>query len=419
MRHASTIGTAVPVMALLLGAASTAMLAQSPVESSARHDYRIVTVVEGVKVPWGIAFLPDGELLVTERGGALRSVRDGRLVPEPVMGVPTVKAGGQGGLLDVVPHPGFATNRLVYLTYAKPSADGARNTTAVIRGRYADGRLSDVQEILEARAWSDGQGHFGSRLAFDGQGHVFITIGDRQVYPGGDLTQHPAQNLSTHHGKVLRLHDDGRVPADNPFVGQAGALPEIWSYGHRNAQGLAYDGATGRLWLTEHGPQGGDEVNLVERGKNYGWPVVGFGVMYRTGAAIHAATLRDGMEPPLHVWVPSIAPSGLALYTGDRFPRWKGSLLAGALGGEQLVRLTIDGRRVTHVEQLLQGHGRIRDVRQGPDGFVYVAFELRSGEATRIVRLEPVPRAEREVAGGRAEQAYPAGGAAGAAGFTA
>ena len=253
--------------------------------------------------------------------------------PSLSRGVPPVRAGGQGGLLDVVPHPRFAENRLIYLSYSKASPDGARNTTAVIRGRFEQDRLNAVEQVVEAQAWSDGEGHFGSRLAFDRQGYLFVTIGDRQVYPKGDLTTHPAQDLSTHHGKVLRLHDDGRVPADNPFVGRAGALPEIWSYGHRNEQGLVVDADTNEVWLTEHGPQGGDELNLVEAGRNYGWPVVGFGVMYRTGAAIHAATLRDGMEPPVHVWVPSIAPSGLVRYTGDKFPGWRGSFLAGALGG--------------------------------------------------------------------------------------
>jgi glucose/arabinose dehydrogenase len=227
----------------------------------------------------------------------------------------------------------------------------------------------------------------------DGKGHLFITIGDRQVYPDGDLTRHPAQDLATHHGKVLRLHDDGKVPADNPFVGRAGALPEIWSLGHRNAQGLVIDARTGDVWLTEHGPQGGDELNRIEAGKNYGWPVVGFGVMYRTGAAIHASTIREGTEPPVHVWVPSIAPSGLALSTSEKFPRWRGSLLVGALG-QQLVRLTMDGQRVVNSEQLLQRRGRIRDVREAPDGFVYVAFENREGATTTIVRLEPVARRE-------------------------
>ena len=377
---------------LLASAASLPGRAQEVLERSALHDFRLVTVAEGLQVPWAMAFLPGGDMLVTERAGRLRIVRNGQLVTEPVAGLPPVRAGGQGGLLDVVAHPRFAENRLVYLSYSKASSDGARNTTAVIRGRFEQDRLNAVEQVIEAQAWSDGEGHFGSRLAFDRQGYLFVTVGDRQVYPKGDLTTHPAQDLSTHHGKVLRLHDDGRVPADNPFVGRAGALPEIWSYGHRNEQGLVVDAETNAVWLTEHGPQGGDELNLVEAGRNYGWPVVGFGVMYRTGAAIHAGTLREGMEPPVHVWVPSIAPSGLIRYTGDKFPGWRGSFLAGALGGEQLVRLTLDGRRVINVEQIVQRRGRIRDVRQGPDGFIYVAFENRDGPTTRIVRLEPVAR---------------------------
>jgi glucose/arabinose dehydrogenase len=309
--------------------------------------------------------------------------------------LPEIHAGGQGGLLDVALHPEFTENRLVYLSFSKRGADGTKNTTAIVRGRLERNRLTAVEEVLEARAWSDGQAHFGSRLAFDGKGYLFVTIGDRQVYPDGDLTRHPAQDLSTHHGTVLRLHDDGRVPSDNPFVGRDAALPEIWSYGHRNAQGLAIDERTGDIWLTEHGPQGGDELNRVEAAKNYGWPVVGFGVMYRTGAAIHAGTMREGMEPPVHVWVPSIAPSGLAICQGDRFPAWRGNLLVGALGGQQLVRLTMDGRRVVNAEQMLQGRGRIRDVREAPDGFVYVAFESRDGATTTIVRLEPVERGDR------------------------
>jgi glucose/arabinose dehydrogenase len=366
--------------------------AQTPVQHSALHDYRVVTVAEGLLVPWAMAFLPGGDMLVTERAGRLRLVRQGQLLPAPIPGVPAVRAGGQGGLLDVVAHPKFSENRLIYLSYSKASADGKRNTTAVVRARFDQDRLTDVEPVIEAKAWSEGEGHFGSRLAFDDRGYLFVTIGDRQVYPSGDLKLHPAQDLGTHHGKVLRLHDDGRVPQDNPFVGRAGALPEIWSYGHRNEQGLVFDAVNRELWLTEHGPQGGDELNRVQAGRNYGWPVVGFGVMYRTGAAIHAGTLGEGMEPPVHVWVPSVAPSGLVRYSGAQFTGWKGNLLAGALGGEQLVRLALDDGRVVNSEQLLQRQGRIRDVREGPDGYVYVAFESRTGESTRIVRLEPVAR---------------------------
>jgi glucose/arabinose dehydrogenase len=362
-----------------------AALAAQDVHSSAHHDVRVVTVAEGLEHPWSLAFLPGGDLLVTERPGRLRIIRDGRLLPDAVAGVPAVHAEGQGGLLDVVPHPAFESNRLLYLSYAKPVADGA--TTAVSRGRFEGDRLVDVEEIFEAD--TRGRGHFGSRLTFDRDGYLYVTVGDRQAPPSGDLESHPAQDLSNHHGKILRLHDDGRVPEDNPFVGRAGARGEIWSYGHRNPQGLAIHPETGDLWANEHGPQGGDEVNRIGPGLNYGWPVIGFGVNYRTGMAIHEGTHREGMEVPAHVWVPSIATSGLLFYTGDRFPEWRGDMFVGGLSGAQLARLTLDGTDVVGEETLLQGLGRIRDVRQGPDGFLYLAIDDREGGRTPIVRLEP------------------------------
>lgn len=375
----------------LLVALPSAALAQADLHRSAFHDYRIVTVVEGLVNPWSMAFLPGGDMLVTERPGRLRIVRNGRLLPDPVPGLPEIRTGGQGGLLDVVPHPDFARNRLIYLSYAKPNADGSQGTTAVIRGRFEHDRLTGVQEIFEAKAWTPGRGHHGSRLAFDRDGYLYITVGDRQAPPSGNLEGHPAQDLTNHHGTTLRLHDDGRVPADNPFVGRTDALPEIWTWGHRNAQGMVVHPVTNDVWQTEHGPQGGDELNLIRRGVNYGWPVIGYGVNYRSGAAIHSGTHREGMEQPVHVWVPSIGVSGLAVYSGDRFPAWRGDLLAGGLVGEQLVRLTLDGQRVVNVERLVQRRGRIRDVRVGPDGYVYLAFEDRSGQPTSIVRLEPAP----------------------------
>ncbi len=362
---------------------------QGPVQRSAMHDYRVVTVVEGLVNPWAIAFLPGGEMLVTERPGRLRSVRNGVLDPDPVAGVPAVFARGQGGLLDVVPHPAFATNRLLYLSYAKP-VEGGGSTTAVARGRYENGRLTGVTDVFVAE--SRGAGHYGCRLAFDRNGFLFITIGDRQAPPAGDLEAHPAQDLSNHHGTVVRLHDDGRVPADNPLVGRAGARPEIWSYGHRNPQGLVVHPETGDVWATEHGPQGGDELNLILPGRNYGWPVIGYGVNYGSGAAIHGGTHREGMEQPARIWVPSIATSGLVVYTGDRFPGWRGSLFSGGMAGEQLARLTLDGTRVTAEETLVGGVGRIRDVRQGPDGYLYLALDDRRGAPTAIVRLEPASR---------------------------
>ncbi len=361
------------------------------VQRSALHNYRIVTVAEGLINPWSMAFLPGGDMLVTERPGRLRIIRNGRLLPNAVEGVPAARARGQGGLLEVTPHPGFASNRLLYISYSKPNADGTEGTTAVIRGRFENDRLTNVQEIFEAKMWSQGHGHYGSRLAFDRNGFLFITLGDRQVPPTGELEKHQSQDLTTHHGKVVRLHDDGRVPADNPFVGRADALPEIWTWGHRNVQGLAINLETGDVWTNEHGPQGGDELNLLQPGRNYGWPVIGYGVNYRSGSIIHQGTMKEGMEQPNNIWVPSIGISGMLLYTGDKFPGWRGSLFVGGMVGEQLGRLSLDGRRVTNVEQLVQRVGRIRDVRQGLDGFIYLALESRQGGPTPIVRLEPAP----------------------------
>ncbi len=360
---------------------------QSEVFRSAYHDYRLVTVADGLERPWSIAFLPGGDMLVTERPGRLRIVRDGELLPDPVAGVPSVVTEGQGGLLDVVPHPDFEENRLLYLSFSKPKDDRERGTTAVVRGRFENDTLTDVEEIFEAE--SEGRGHYGSRLAFDGNGYLFITVGDRQAPPSGDLEAHPAQDLSNHHGTTNRIHDDGRIPEDNPFVGQEGVQPSIWSYGHRNEQGLAVDPWTGNVWANEHGPQGGDELNLIQPGMNYGWPVVGYGVNYRTGLAIHEGTHREGMEPPVHFWVPSIGISGLMIYTGDRFPAWRGSIFVGGLAGQQLARLTMAGQEVLSEETLVQGQGRIRDVRQGPDGLIYLAIDDRAGAPTSILRMEP------------------------------
>jgi len=342
-------------------------------------------VADGLMNPWSIAFLPGGDMLVTERPGRLRIIRNGKLLPNAVTGTPTVFAQGQGGLLDVVPHPQFTQNKLLYLSYSKPVEGGS--TTAVARGRFENDQLTDVQDIFVAD--TKGQGHYGSRLVFDGNGYLFITVGDRQVPPSGNLEAHPAQDLSNHHGKILRIHDDGRVPTDNPFASRAGAKPEIWTYGHRNMQGLVRHPVTGDLWETEHGPQGGDEVNLIKAGSNYGWPVIGYGVNYGSGAAIHTGTHREGMQQPLHIWVPSIGVSGLMIYTGDKFPGWKGNLFAGGMVGKRLVRMTLDGQKVDFEEDLLWNVGRVRDVRQGPDGLIYVAIDGERGAATPILRLEP------------------------------
>lgn len=362
--------------------------AQGAGPTSGLEPYRVTTFVEGLNNPWSMAFLPGGDMLVTERPGRLRIVRAGKLLPDPVPGTPTVFARGQGGLLDIALHPDFATNRLIYLSYAKPTADSNGSTTAVARARFENDRLSDMQDIFVAD--SKGRGHYGSRLAFDRAGFLYITVGDRQAPASGDLASHPAQDRSNHHGTINRIHDDGRVPADNPFVGQAGIRPEIWSYGHRNPQGMMIHPETGELWATEHGPQGGDELNWIRKGLNYGWPVIGRGVNYGAGAPIHSTILMEGMEQPVHFWVPSIATTAVMVYTGDRFPGWQGSFFVGGTVGQQLARLTVDDHKATNQETLVRGQGRIRDVKQGPDGYIYLAIDAPGPSA--ILRLEPVGR---------------------------
>jgi glucose/arabinose dehydrogenase len=339
-------------------------------------------------------------MLVTERGGTLRIVRGGKLLPDPVPGVPAVRAQGQGGLQEVAVHPNFAQNHFIYLSYAKPRGEnGAEGTTALARAKFENDKLVDVKEIFEAKAWNNAPGHFGARIAFDKQNHIFLSVGDRMAglfprRPDGamdpNLEGHPAQNLGSHQGKILRLNDDGTVPQDNPFVGRAGALPEIWSYGHRNPQGLAVDPVTGDLWETEHGPQGGDELNWIQKGHNYGWPVIGYGANYTLGTEIHANRYKEGMDQPAAFFVPSIAISGLFFYSGDKFPNWKGNVFAGGMSAyRQLVRFSINGHTVTNREALIPGQYRLRDVRQGPDGLVYLATDNIFGQPTAILRLEP------------------------------
>ncbi len=399
----------VPLVILLLTAPVEPAAAQAPVidwsqaddviyHSEAVGQYRVVTVVEDLQDPWSIAWLPDGDMLIAEKPGRLSVFRDGEL--QEIQGVPQVHYSGQGGLLDVALHPDFASNRLVYLSYSLGNEDGSESTTAVSRGRLEDGSLHDVEEVFVAEAWGPGGGHYGSRLVFDDEGYLFITVGDRtpsgQTASMDDMERHPAQDLSNHQGTTIRLHDDGGVPSDNPFMDEPGALPEIWSYGHRNAQGMVIHPETGDLWQTEHGPQGGDELNLILPGVNYGWPVIGYGVHYG-GEPIHEGTHREGMEQPVWYWTPSIATSGLEAYMGDVFPEWQGSLLAGGLAGQRIERLPVqeedEGYLAGRLERpsILMGFGRVRDVREGPDGYVYVVIDDRThGTPTPIVRLEPV-----------------------------
>jgi aldose sugar dehydrogenase len=384
------------VIAALGASAALALgsIAEAQPPAPPGHQFTVVTVAEGFRNPWSMAWLPNGDMLVTERGGQLRIVRDGA-VSDPIPGVPEVRAMGQGGLHDVVLHPDFASNQLIYLSYAKPGEDNL-GTTAVSRARLADDRLENVEEIFVAEAWNDRPGHFGARMAFDDEGHLFLSVGDRMegfVANGfmENVEDHPAQDLGSHKGKILRLNDDGSVPDDNPFVDQEGALPEIWSYGHRNPQGLAFHPESGVLWANEHGPQGGDELNVIQPGANYGWPVIGYGMNYTTGTMLHRGREKEGMQQPAAFWVPSIGISGLAFYAGDQFPNWNGNAFVGGMSGnyQRLVRLSLNGETVSGREPLLVGEYRIRDVRVGPDGFLYIAVDNQYGQPSNIVRLEP------------------------------
>lgn len=340
---------------------------------------RGVTIARGLVHPWGLAFLPDGRMLVTERPGRMRIVAASGDVGPPLAGLPAVDARAQGGLLDVVLDPKFSANRLVYWSYAEPGPQRS-NGTAVARGRLDGDRLDDVQVIFRQAPKVAAVAHFGSRLVFGRDGRLFITLGDRFVRRDG------AQQLDSHLGKVIRIEPDGRVPSDNPFVKTPGALPEIWSIGHRNVQGAALHPASGALWTHEHGPEGGDEINVDEAGRNYGWPVISYGVDYGSGRKIGQGSTKAGMEQPVTHWVPSIAPSGMAFLTSQRYPGWEGSLFVGALRAQALVRLALDGRKVVSEELLLSKElGRIRDVRQGPDGWLYLLTDMADGRIVRLV----------------------------------
>ncbi len=346
---------------------------------SEKHSFRMVPLLAGLENPWSIAFLPDGRMLVTERAGRLRLVsQDFKLDPKPIEGLPEVIANGQGGLFDVVLHPQHAQNGWIYWAYNAPGTGGWG--TALARGKLQGHRMTEVQVLFSMQPKTRSAHHFGGRIVFDATGMVYLTLGDR-----GDKDR--AQKLNDHAGSVIRLHDDGRVPNDNPFVQRAGALPEKWTLGHRNMQGAAIHPKSGELWTHEHGPQGGDEVNVIRPGLNYGWPVVTYGVNYGLGTKIGEGQSKPGMVQPLQVWVPSIAPSGMAFVSGSQFPQWQGSMLVGALRGQMLVRLTLEGDKVLSEERLFQGRpGRIRDVRMGPDGLVYLLTDDPQGA---LLRLEP------------------------------
>jgi len=344
----------------------------------------VETVATGLAYPWGLAFLPGGRMIVTEKPGRIRIVsREGQLSP-PLTGVPEVWFSGQGGLLDIAVDRAYAQNNTIYICYAERASGGGRTTVA--RGKVTESgppKLTDVKVIFRQEGPLSSGNHYGCRIAQAPDNNLFVSLGDH--YSAKDH----AQTLNNHIGKVVRIMPEGGAPKDNPFAGRDDARPEVWSYGHRNSQSLALNPATGDLWEIEHGPRGGDEINVIGKGKNYGWPVIGYGIDY-SGARIHAATSKDGMEQPVKYWVPSIAPSGMAFYTGDLFPKWKGSLFVGALAGQMLVRLPVNGTTVGTEERLLQNlNERIRDVRQGPDGALWLLTDSSGG---RILRISPAAK---------------------------
>ena len=346
---------------------------------------RVVPIVQGLDSPWSMAFLPDGSILVTERPGRLRIIRDGKLQAEPIAGVPKAQFGTHGGLLDIALHPNFARNNWIYLTYSKAGEKGV--TTAVARAHWDGKQLLDTADVFVADAWTQGSLNVGGRIAFDKDGMMYASIGDR-----GPTTEPLSQDLSNHNGKIVRLFDDGRVPPDNPFVGRAGAKPEIFSYGHRNPQGMTVNPETGAVWASEHGPMGGDEVNIIKPGANYGWPVVSYGRKY-TGEIISEQPTRQGMESPRFFWVPSIGISGMVFYTGDRFPAWKGQLLITAMSGRMIQRVRLMGRGQNERELMLSElRQEIRDVRQGPDGLIYLVTRQdakHTAKSGMVLRIEP------------------------------
>ncbi len=348
-----------------------------PAQFPSQHGpVEVTTVVEGLEHPWGLAFLPDGRMLVTERPGRLRIISATGEISKPVAGVPEVFARGQGGLLDVAIDPQFATEPWVYLSFSESGEGGGG--TAVARGRLGPDGLTDVAVILsQAPKLGAGQ-HFGSRLVFDRDGRLFVTSGDRGEWDN-------VQRLDRGQGKIFRIERDGSIPADNPFVDRDNAQPAIWSWGHRNAQGAALNPITGELWQTEHGARGGDELNIARASRNYGWPVITLGINYNGQPIGDGLREQEGMEQPIHHWTPSIAPSGLAFYTADRFPAWKGDLFVGALAFQRVLRLDLDGDKVVGEEALLTDMGeRIRDVRQGPDGYLYLLTDAANGKLLRV-----------------------------------
>jgi aldose sugar dehydrogenase len=367
-------------LAFAVTLAATPALAQTETFKTEKATVVMETVAKGLENPWGLAFLPDGRMLVTERPGRLRVVAPDGAISAPLAGLPTVAARNQGGLLDVAVDPDFATNRHIYVTFSEPREGGNGTSVARMKLNEQANGVTELTIIFRQQPTYDGGHHFGSRIVFDRTGAMFVALGDRYAL------KDQAQNRANSVGKIVRIARDGSIPADNPGHRREGWLTSVWSIGHRNVQGAALHPVTGKLWTAEHGARGGDEINIPEAGKNYGWPVITYGRDY-SGAKIGEGTQKAGMEQPVFYWDPSIAPSGMAFYTGDKFPGWRGSVLIGALAGGVVARMTLDGEKVVAEERMFGGAGnRFRDVRQGPDGFVYLLTDARDG---RVLRLRP------------------------------
>jgi aldose sugar dehydrogenase len=365
------------LMVIGFAIAAKAQLVSGSTITSQKQKFIFETITSELQSVWGIAFLPDGRILLNEKGGEIRIIKDGKLLSEKISGVPKVYTNGQAGLMDIQLHPDYAKNGWIYLTYAKP--DGSGGGTVIARAKLDGNTLTGFEELFKALPTSGSGSHFGSRIVFDGKGYIFFSSGERGK-------KENAQDLTNHLGKILRLHEDGRVPKDNPFVNTAGAKPEIWSYGHRNPQGLYFDKATNTLWDHEHGPKGGDELNKIEKGKNYGWPVITWGINY-DGKPISDISEKEGMEQPVRYWVPSIAPCGMTMVTSDKYPNWKGNLLVGALAFQLVARVELDNGKFVAEERILEKIGRVRAVEQSPDGYIYVTTE-HPGTVNRLVPVK-------------------------------
>ena len=359
-----------------IGAANAQPVAGSTITTQ-KQKFVLQSVTTELQRPWGMAFLPDGRILVTELAGEIRIIKDDKLLDEKISGVPEVFNNGQGGLLDIQLHPDYTKNGWIYITYAKPDGTKGGGTT-VIRAKLKGNTLTNIEQLFNAQPSSPSGAHFGSRIVFDGKGYIFFSCGER-----GKMEN--AQDLTNHLGKIMRLHDDGRVPTDNPFVNTAGAMPTIFSYGHRNPQGIDIHPVSRRIYNNEHGPRGGDEINLVGKGNNYGWPVITYGINY-DGTILSELKAKDGMEQPVFQWTPSIGPSSMKFVVGDLYPGWKGDILNGSLSFKYLERVHLENGKVTEQEKLLENAGRVRDVTISPDGYIYVATETPG----IIVKLVPV-----------------------------